>query len=367
MTNRLVALDLPGGSAFVDALQAVWERGDAAFPVDQRLSPTARAALLGEIAPSSVIAADGTETAVEGGRPVEPGDALVMATSGTTGLPRGVVLTHDAVAASADASTRRLGVSDDDHWLACLPLSHVGGLSVVTRALRAGTRLTVLPAFDAGAVESAGATLVSLVPTTLRRVDSTGFRRILLGGSRPPDDLPPNCVTTYGMTETGSGIAYDGVPLDGVELRIVDSEIHVRGPMLLRAYRDGTDPLVDGWLATGDIGSLDAEGRLAVAGRRGDLIITGGENVWPDPVEDLIRGLPGVADVAVTGVPDEEWGQIVTAYVVPAGDPPTLEAVRDHVRAHLTAYHAPRRLVVVDELPRTAIGKLSRNALGGHG
>ncbi|HEY3484468.1 MAG TPA: AMP-binding protein, partial [Ilumatobacteraceae bacterium] len=304
-----------------------------------------------------------TETDLAGGRPVEPGDALVIATSGTTGAPRGVVLTHAAVAASAAASSARLDVTADDHWLACLPLSHVGGLSVVTRALHADTRLTVLPGFDAAAVDAVGASLVSLVPTALRRVDAARFRRILLGGSRPPADRPANCVTTYGMTETGSGIAYDGVPLDGVDIRVVDGEIHVRGPMLLRAYRDGTVPLVDGWFPTGDLGWLAPDGRVVVEGRRGDLIITGGENVWPEPVEDLIRQLPGVADVAVAGESDPEWGQIVTAYVVPDGVPPTLEQLRDHVRAHLAAYHAPRRLVLLSELPRTALGKVPRSAL----
>jgi len=364
VTNRLVALDLPGGPAFVDALRAVWDRGDAVFPVDQRLPIPAQQELLRAIAPTSVIAGDGAETTIDGGRPVEPGDALVVATSGTTGVPRGVVLTHDAVAASARASSARLDVTADDHWLACLPLSHVGGLSVVTRAMHTGTRLTVLPGFDAIAVEAVGASLVSLVPTTLRRVDAARFRRILLGGSRPPADRPANCVTTYGMTETGSGIAYDGVPLDGVDIRVVEGEIHVKAAMVLRAYRDGTVPLVDGWFPTGDLGSLGPDGRLVVEGRRGDLIITGGENVWPGPVEDLIRQLAGVGDVAVAGSPDPEWGQVVTAYVVPDGAPPSLEQVRDHVRTHLAAFHAPRRLVLLTELPRTALGKVPRSELG---
>ena len=131
-----------------------------------------------------------------------------------------------------------MAVTSDDHWLACLPLSHVGGLAVVTRALSTGTRLTVLPGFDPAAVQSSEATLVSLVATALRRIDPARFRLIVLGGAAVPDDLPGNVVTTYGMTETGSGIVYDGVPLDGVEVRVADDgEIHVRGPMLLRAYR----------------------------------------------------------------------------------------------------------------------------------
>ena len=143
--GRLVALDLPGGADFVDELRRIWDRGDAAFPVDQRLPPTGRDELC---------------AAMDVGDAVEPGDALVVATSGSTGAPKGVVLTHDAVAASAAASNARLGVTDDDHWLACLRLSHVGGLSVLTRALYAGTRLTVRPGFDAAEVDGSEATLV---------------------------------------------------------------------------------------------------------------------------------------------------------------------------------------------------------------
>jgi o-succinylbenzoate---CoA ligase len=361
VTCRLVALDLPGGAEFVLALRRVWDRGDAAFPVDQRLPTAVRNTLMATMAPSSVIDAHGHETTVSGGRPVEPGDALVVATSGTTGTPRGVVLTHDAVSASAEASSRRLGVNEHDHWLACLPLSHVGGLSVVTRALHAGTPLTVLPAFDADTVDASDATLVSLVPTALRRIRPERFRTILLGGSRPPRDRPDNTVTTYGMTETGSGVVYDGVPLDGVDVGIVDGEIALRCPMLLRAYRDGTDPTDGGWFRTGDIGRLDADGRLTVDGRRDSLIITGGENVWPETVEDVLRSHPSVADVAVMGEPDPEWGQMVAAHVVPRGATPSLDALRDHVKAELPAFCAPRRLHIVSQIPRTALGKTVRH------
>ncbi len=306
--RQLVALDLPGGPEFVDALQRVWAHGDAAFPVDQRLPRAARAALLAAMAPGAVIDASGGEQSLEGGIPVEPGDALVVATSGSTGTPRGVVLTHDAVAASARATNARLAVTADDMWLACLPLSHVGGLAVVIRALVAGCRLTVHPSFDAAAAMASGATMVSLVSTALRRVDPSVFRTVVLGGAAPPAVLPPNVVTTYGLTETGSGVVYDGRPLDGVEVRVAgDGEIHVRAPMLLRAYRDGTVPLVHGWLATGDLGAWD-DGRLRVDGRRGDLIVTGGENVWPEPVEAVLRTATGVGDVAVAGTADDEWG-----------------------------------------------------------
>jgi O-succinylbenzoic acid--CoA ligase len=351
LTSRLVAIDLPGGPAFVDELKRIWDTGDAAFPVDQRLPAPARRELF---------------AAMRVGDEVEPGDALVVATSGSTGSPKGVVLTHDAVTASAVATSARLGVTTDDHWLACLPLSHVGGLSVVTRALHAGTRLTVLPRFDARAVTEAGATLVSLVPTALARIDPSRFRTIVLGGSRPPEVRPANTVTTYGMTETGSGVVYDGRPLDTVEVRISDDgEILLRCPMLLRAYRDGSSPLDgEGWLPTGDLGRWLDGGRLHVDGRQGDLIVSGGENVWPEAVERALLDHPSVAEVMVRGRPDDEWGHIVEAVVVPAGTPPTLDSLRDHVKERHPAHMAPRRLEIVTHLPRTALGKLRRDQAG---
>ncbi|HEY8094314.1 MAG TPA: fatty acid--CoA ligase family protein, partial [Acidimicrobiales bacterium] len=174
-------------------------------------------------------------------------------------------------------------------------------------------------------------------------------------------------VTTYGMTETGSGVVYDGLPLDGVEVRVADDgEIHLRGPMLLRAYRDGADPKdADGWLPTGDLGAIGTEGRLVVHGRRGDLIITGGENVWPDPVETRLALHPDVAEVAVAGREDAEWGQRVVAFVVPrpGAAPPELADLRSWVKAALPAFCAPRELALVPEIPRTALGKPRRDAL----
>lgn len=351
MANRLVVIDAddPG---FVDRLRRAWDAGDAVLPLDSRLPAPPRSAVLAAARPDD---------------DVEPGDALVMVTSGTTGAPKAVVLTHEAVRASAIATSARLQVDPTrDHWLACLPVSHVGGLSVVTRALLTGTPLTFHPRFDAAAVDAAagtGCTLTSVVPTALARIDPSRYRRILVGGQAPPSPRPANVIATYGLTETGSGIVYDGDPLDGVEVRISpNGEIEVRAPMTLRAYRDGTDPKdPDGWLPTGDLGDLD-QGRLRVHGRRGDLIITGGENVWPTAVEAALATHPGVRDVVVSGRPDPEWGQRVVATVVPTDPvaPPSLEDLRAWARQTLPAYAAPREVVLASAIPRTPSGKVRR-------
>ena len=352
------------------ALRRVWDAGYAVLPVDQRLSEKARSALLNSLAPAAVIDSSG-RTALPGARAVEAGDALVMSTSGTTGSPKGVVLTHSAVEASARATSARLGVDPDRHrWLACLPLNHVGGLSVLTRSLCTGTACTVLPGFDEEAVRHASGpdVLVSLVATALQRTPADLFHTVVLGGSTPPAGLADNVVTTYGLTETGSGVVYDGVPLEGVEVQLTpgSDEVRLRCPMLLRCYRDGSVPLDgDGWFYTGDVGRLDADGRLQIAGRMTDMIISGGENIWPGPVEDLLRLHPGVAEVAVAGRPDPEWGQRVVAWVVPSDptEPPTLEDLRDLVGDRLARFAAPRQLVLTRSLPRTSIGKVRRERL----
>ena len=370
---ELVALDLVAGPTFLDAVQAIWTAGDAVLPIDQRLPNAARERLFLAVRPAAVVDANGSRTMLRGAVPTEPGDAVVIATSGTTGEPKGVILTHEALLASALATSKRLAVDPGrDRWFGCLPVAHIGGFSVLTKAMFTGTPLTLRGAFDASEVTAAAAghTLISLVPTALSRVRPDLWRIVLLGGSAMPDDLPANVVRTYGLTETGSGLVYDGVCVEGAEIQCRDSQIHVRGPMLFRAYRSGSPEgsdvrTSDGWFATGDAGAIGDDGRLRVFGRIGDVIVTGGEKVWPDAVERALRDFALVAEVAVAGVPDDEWGHRVVAWVVPADPdrPPTLEAVREHVKQTIPAYAAPKSLIIVNELPRTAIGKVQRSRL----
>jgi O-succinylbenzoic acid--CoA ligase len=374
---RLIALALPGGPAFVDQLRRAWDAGDAILPVDLRLAPPARRRLFDATRPACWIDEDGAEHALDHAEPVEEGDALVMATSGTTGEPKGVVLTHDAVAASARATSRRLEVDPaSDAWWACLPLSHIGGLAVVTRSLVEGVRCEVVGGFDSEGAAKAldgGATLTSLVPTAfarLRQEVAARFRWIVLGGQATPAILPPNVITTYGMTETGSGLVYDGRPIEGAEVRLVGGEIQVRGAMLLRGYRDGRDPKdADGWLATGDAGEIRPDGTLAVHGRLSEMIISGGENIWPSSVEAVLAAHPAVEQVAIAGAADPEWGERVVAYVVRAdlGHTPAqlLAELRELVRTEIAGFAAPRAVVIVDALPRTALGKVQRERLSG--
>jgi O-succinylbenzoic acid--CoA ligase len=371
---RLLALDLPGGPDFVRALRRSWDGGDAVMVIDQRLPPRARQDLLAAARPHAIVGPDGAVDAADASAPpVAAGDALVVATSGSTGTPKVLVHTHDALAAHAAAVHAHLGVDPQrDRWLAALPLSHLGGFGVVARSIATDTPVDVLPGFDAARVASApgelGTTLVSLVATALDRVDPSPFRWVVLGGSADGADRPPNVVRTYGLTETGGGVVYDGRALSGVEVRIADDgEISLRGPTLARGRRapDGSvTPIVDadGWLRTGDLGRWGDDGRLVVDGRRDDLIVTGGENVWPGPVEQVLARHPAVGEAIVVGEPDPAWGQRVVAVVVPveASAPPSLDELRDHVRTHLPAHAAPRELRLVSSIPRTALGKAIR-------
>lgn len=361
LVPELVALDLPVGPAFIDQVRRAWERGDAVAPLDQRLPDEARRRTLDTLRPTRIVSADGRTMTLDG-TPVEAGDALVIATSGSSGMPKAVVHTHDSIASAVRASNIRLALDGTESWLLCIPVAHVGGFLVLARHLLASTPLTIHDHFDAvEAMHAArsGATHVSLVATALRRIDPSLFTRILLGGAAAPPSIPENVTVTYGMTETMGGFAYDGRPLDGVSVAVRDGEILVKGPMLMRAYRDGAMPTTpDGYFRTGDLGVLQEDGRLHVHGRRGDLIITGAEKVWPATVEGVLGTHPAVRECVVRGVEDPEWGQRVVAWIAPVGDAPSLETIRAHVKESLPAYCAPRELRIVDALPRTSLGKV---------
>jgi O-succinylbenzoic acid--CoA ligase len=308
---------------------------------------------------------------------VEPAVAAVVVTSGTAGTPKGVELTWDGLAASATAVGAALEVGRGDRWLACLPLHYVAGLAVLGRAWAAGTPVTVLERFQVGAVAESDASLVSLVPTMVRRLRDAGadlgrFRRILLGGG-PIRERGPNIVATYGLTETWGGVVHDGYPLRGVELAAGEhDEILVRAPMVMLGYRLAAEQTAaaftaDGWLRTGDAGTLDADGRLRVVDRLRDLIITGGVNVSPSEVEAVLAGHPGVADVCVVGAPDREWGERVVAHVVPrdVGAVPDLNELRVFAADRLSVAKLPREVVMTTAIPRTAGGKPLRRLLIG--
>jgi O-succinylbenzoic acid--CoA ligase len=373
--SRLVALALPGGPAYVEAIRRVWDAGDAIAPLDPRLPRPEAAQVLAALAPSAVIEADGEIRSLDGGLPLEEGDAAVVATSGTTGSPKAAIHTHDSVAASARATSIALDVDPtSDGWLACLPLAHIGGLAVVMRSIVTGTPVEVHDGFDAAATIDAarrGATLVSLVTRALNQIPTDAFRAILIGGAAPPPDRPANVIATYGMTETGSGLVYERRPLEGAEIDVApDGEVRLRGPMLFRAYRHDPDPFdADGWFPTGDLGRWGDDGLIMIDGRRGDVIVTGGEKVWPAPVEALLAGRDDVAEVAVFGRDDPDWGQRVVAAVVPADPtaPPALDDLRAAVKERFGPWCAPRELELVARLPKTALGKVRRDLLAGEG
>jgi O-succinylbenzoic acid--CoA ligase len=360
--NRLIALDMPASVDFTNHVRSSWESGDAVFPIDQRLPQAAKDSFIKQFKPSVVIDSSGTSVEFSDSEPTQHNDALVIATSGTTGTPKGVVHTHDSIRALLNMSQSRLQTSSSTHWLLCLPVSHVAGFSIVARSIILGNPISILSKFNEIDVKNAalaGATHVSLVPTTLQRIDPTMFNTILLGGAAAPQNLPNNVVTTYGMTETFGGIAYNGQPLDGVEVRIKKESIELKSPSLFRTYRGHyAERSIEDWYETGDSGAFSNK-QIRVFGRKDDMIITGGENVWPHAVEKVVATFAGVEQVVVGGIDDEQWGQRVVAWIVSSRDvAPTLENIRDHVKTQLPSFCAPSELRVVKEIPMTSLGKV---------
>jgi o-succinylbenzoate---CoA ligase len=349
--------------------------GPAIAPLDARLPPARLAALVEALAPGSVEGPDGVTTLRSGQeKGVTEGTAVIVPTSGSTGVPKGVELSAAALVYSARASLARIGARPGERWLCCLPGTYIAGLQVLVRSLVSGTDPVLADRADPGTVAASGCAYVSLVPTQLKRlldVDISplaGFSSVLLGGADASAGLLDAAraarvpvVTTYGMTETCGGCVYDGIPLDGVQVRIgeEDDRIWLNGPVLFSGYRGGPRLPGDSWLRTGDLGRMDSAGRLMVRGRADDVINTGGYMVVPGEVAAVLQTCPGVRDVAVLGQPDPEWGERVVAVVVPAdpADPPTLELLRLHVQERLSRYAAPSRVVMVDAVPLLPSGK----------
>jgi O-succinylbenzoic acid--CoA ligase len=391
MTSRpLHAVLLPaaaGAERLMEALSAALDgTGPALLPVDPRLPAERVGALLQALRPATLETLQGTQRLDPGDSPgVAPETAVIIATSGSSGEPKGVELSAAALRHSARASLDRIGARPGEAWLSCLPPSHISGLQVFLRSLLSGVPPVVLERLDAESAATAGARYVSLVPTQVRhlldepggRDALAGFGAILLGGAAVPAGLRAEAaaararvITTYGMSETCGGCVYDGEPLDGVSARIgPDGRIRLAGPVVFSGYRGRPDltaaALDGGWFVTSDVGEMDASGRLTVRGRADGMINTGGEKVSADEVASVLEDCPGVREAVVVGRPDPEWGELVTAIVVPVDPaaPPGLDVLRGFARGRLPDYAAPRAVVVVPAVPLLSSGKPDLRAL----
>lgn len=398
VTGRpLHALLLPPDTAgrLSEALAAALDgSGPAILPLDPGLPQSRLTALLGTLAPTAVETPDGIERWARAHPPpgADPGTvagvpeevAVVIATSGSTGQPKGVQLSAAALLHSARASLDRIGARPGERWLCPLPTSHIAGLGILVRSLAAGSDPVVAERLDPANADFAalGCAHVSLVPTQLRRLlaagaDLTPLRTVLLGGAAIPPGLLESAraagarvVTTYGMSETCGGCVYDGIPLTGVSARLNSTgRIEISGPVVFSGYR--SDPALtagvmnDGWFVTSDIGELDGAGRLTVRGRADDMINSGGEKVAPAEVAAVLETCPAVREAAVIGEPDPDWGERVTAVIVPADPqaPPALDDLRSWIRARMPAHAAPRTLILVPQIPLLPSGKPDRAAL----
>jgi O-succinylbenzoic acid--CoA ligase len=387
-----VAVMLPAGLQYVVLVHALMKLGAVLYPVNTRLTEAELDAELARAEPLLTVNGTPDLGMTEADLPLlgeHDLDALHcrILTSGSSGGPRAVELTYGNHLWSAVGSAFNLGVEPTDRWLCCLPLFHVGGLSIVMRSVIYGTAAVVHDGFDidriASSLEGDGVTVISLVATQLARlleadVDLLPLRAVLVGGGPVPAEVLEEAigrgatvVQTYGLTETASQVTTlspadaerkvgsSGRPLLTTHLRIQDGEILVQGPTVAPGVADE-----DGWLHTGDLGRIDEDGFLYVSGRIGEMIVTGGENVLPSEVEDVLMRHPDVAEAAVVGRADPEWQEAVTAVVVLRGDARVgAEELRSHCASELAGYKVPKRYEFVDELPRTGSGKLMRRAL----
>jgi len=318
--------------------------------------------------------------------------ALIISTSGSEGTPRAVLLGVTQLDAAAAAANACLGLRAGDLWLNCLPLYHIGGLSILWRCARAEATVLLHEGFDIQAIaadlRTRPVTHMSLVPAMLGRLLDHGIvppatlRAVLIGGAALSAPLHQRATTagwplyvSYGMSETAALLTAFGPndgpwreglvgrPMPGHAVRIAaDGRIRIRGPQIMAGYLEpGVGaPDADGWLTTGDLGKIDDSGCLTVLGRADDMLISGGRNIHPQEIESCLAGCPGIVDIAVTGQPDPVWGDLVVALFV--GNV-AAEALIAHARRHLPSAAVPRRVRRLDRLPRNAAGKLERSAL----
>lgn len=387
-----VAMNMGPGREKIVLIHALMKTGAVLLPISPKLSPEEREKAIRACGVSVDLDDPGKLTQTEADMPLLGEHDMAdphcrILTSGSTGTPHTVSLSYGNHLFSAMGSAFNIGVDPADRWLCALPTSHISGLSIVMRSVIYGTTMVLQDRFSpegiTEAIEENGANVISLVSTMLLRlldegVDLTGPRAILVGGGPVPPsalsealDRGARVIQTYGLTETCSQVTTlevaearrkvgsVGRPLLTSHLRIQGGEILVQGPTVSAGALDA-----DGWLHTGDVGRIDEDGFLYVQGRTDEMIITGGENVIPAEVEDVLIQHPGIIEAAVVGRPDPEWQQAVTAVVVPRdGDALDVDDLRDHCEGKLAPYKIPKRVEVVTELPKTPSGKIHRAAL----
>jgi O-succinylbenzoic acid--CoA ligase len=373
-------------------LHALMKVGARLLPLGTRLTEAERDAIVAAEEPIVDLDDAGELTQTEADLPLlgehDMDDVCCrVLTSGSTGAPRPVGLSYGNFLWNAVGSGFNIGVEPEDRWLCCVPLSHIAGLGIVMRSVIYGTAAVIHDGFEVdrvgAALEADRITVVSVVATMLTRLldagaDLSGPRAILVGGGPVPEEpleeaiaRGATVVQTYGLTETCSQVTTlapadahrklgsAGRPLLTTHLRIQDGEILVQGPTVAPGSTDA-----DGWLHTGDLGQIDEEGFLYVSDRIDDLIVSGGENVVPAEVEEVLLRHPEVADAAVIGREDPEWQQAVTAVVVlENGSGITPDDLRRHCAETLAGFKVPKRVELAAALPRTPSGKLMRRAL----
>ena len=416
--NDKVVIFLPTGVDTVEMILACFEIGVIAVPLSIKLTEQELDVLLNQIQPTLIItnwankkrfnkfsncthiyieevisSSDGCGITEISNRSTQDDVCAILLTSGTTDLPKAVQLTYKNFEASCENWHDYLGFKDDDQFLCCLPLNHIGGLAVIIRALIYGFSINLVNSFNAEVIFNAfthyPVTIVSLVPTLLKRILELpgaefrlkSMRYILLGGGPASDRLLLKCIhdkiniiKTYGMTETCSGIVglsilnepenrqYAGRPFKDVNLNIENGTILITGPMVMKGYLG--NPIANGSHDSKDLGRIKND-ILYLDCRRKDLIISGGENVNPREVESVIQSFPNISDAAVTGLKDDEWGQRVVAFVVSKNEVDT-EKLGEFCREKLSDFKCPKDIIQLDEIPRTVIGKVDLPKLTGY-